>query len=242
MPDEKQEPKATPAEPGSSPADAQPPVTPSTREAGQAAAEPSGPTAELGAADEVLAREQRRLSGLQRAKDRQISEAQRQAEEAQKRAEALEAQVTELRMQGMTQEERATFLKEQRELEFEKRDRELAERQAELEQREYLGYWYSVYLSRGVPAEMLNECRNFAEMEQAQWDWMQERGEKPPAASPAAGQPPPVTSADQVQAGGIGAPPSREIDKLTAEGHGPGTAEFREYLRKQRRSGRGELL
>jgi len=109
---------------------------------------------------------------------------------------------------------------------------------AQIEEHQNWWYWFDHFAKQGVPIDKLKECEDFPAMSTASISHFKNA----PAPAAAETSPPAVQRSDQVQGGGTGAPPSREIDKLMAEGHGPGTKKFRDYVQRQRRSGRSELL
>lgn len=211
------------------------PEGPSTEAAPVAAA----PAAEAPAED-PLAKFQERLSRQQAVLDRKASAAAKEAQAERERAQALQAQLDQERMKGMTEAERLKFQAAKAQEQFEaERQTVLQERQAIEEDKVYL-QWYSWFLSQGVPADRLAQCQDFPEMQQVFANYKDEQlaaYKQPPA--PAA---PAVGPADKVHTGGFGSPPSREFDRLQQEGHGPGTKEYRDYLKKMKRSGAKELI
>lgn len=218
------------------PAPAQP-IGPSTEAAGVAAGT-AATTQATAVAEDPLAKFKERLSRQQSILDRKAAEAARLADTERQRAEALQAQLDTERMKSMTEADRARFLAGKQQEQFEaQRQAVLQERAAVEEDKVYL-QWYSWFLSQGVPAEKLAQCQDFPQMQEAFAEHM--RGlAAAPAQEPRS---PTVGPADKVHTGGFGAPPSREFDRLIAEGHGPGTKKYREYLNKIKRSGATELI
>ena len=185
---------------------------------------------------------QERLSRQQAVLSKQASDAQVIAQAERERSQALQAQLDAKLMEGMTEQGRAEFQgkRERERLEVERQT--IEQQRADVEGQGNYWQWFSIYVEDGVPAERIRGCQSFGEMESAARSYWKERALAGSAPAPAAPQPPPVGPADRVQTGGTGAPPSREFDRLRAEGHRPGSKEFRDYVKKMRRSGSKKLL
>ena len=235
-----EEPQVTGVEPesGVGPEPAQP-VGPSTEAAGVAAAPAATQATEP--TEDALAKFQERLSRQQAILDRKRAEAERVAKTERDRAETLQAELDQERMKGMTEQQKAALITQRERERFEAERQAFAQDAAAVEEAKMQLAWYREFLGKGVPPQKLDQCEDFAQMYLAYDEHMRaqvEAAKQSAAPAPA----PTVGRGDKVHTGGFGAPPSREFDRLVAEGHGPGTKEYREYIRKIKRSGATELI
>lgn len=217
---------------------AQPEEGPS-QEAPPAAAE-SVPTEAPSATDELLAREKARRERQQSVLDRRASAAEEAAQEAIDRAATLEAELNASKMASMTEAQRVEFRQELADRAVADERAAIGRDRAQIEETQSWWYWFDHFAKQGVPVDKLKECEDFPAMSTASINHFKNAPAVPQA--PGEETPPAVQPSDQVQGGGTGAPPSREWDKLKASGHGPGTKEFRDLAKRQRRSGRKDLL
>ena len=187
---------------------------------------------------------QERLSRQQSVYAKQLNEVERLAQAERERSKVLEAEANALRMQSMTVEQRGVFQAELAQKELEEQRQQLQQERVAVEGQKNYQDWYWHYVSKGVPEDRLRHCQDFGQMHEAAFSYLSEKAAQAGSApaQPGAPQPPPVGPGDRVQTGGTGAPPSREFDRLRAEGHRPGSKEFRDYVKKMRRSGSKKLL
>lgn len=215
-------------------------------------AQPAGPSAEaapVAAAaaaptEDALAEYQKRLSRQQGILDRRRAEAERLANAERVRAEALQGQLDAERMKGMNEQQRLAFQSEREQDRIEGERQQLMQERTALEEDRMYMQWHSWFVSQGVPGEKLQDCQTFAEMQQAYAEHMGslvEQAKQGPA-PPEAPKQPDIGPADHVHGAASGAPPSGEWDKMIAEGGRPGTKEFREQVRRQKRSGQKHLV
>jgi len=134
----------------------------------------------------------------------------------------------------MTDAEKSQFELEEERGRIKRERQELEDDKFEQEQLRAQYGWLTWYQQQGVPPEVLAECQDFQEMQEAAFSYL--KGQLAQPASPPAQTPSAPGPADKVHTGAGGVAPSREYDRVIAEGVLPGTKKWRDISRKIKRA------
>lgn len=219
-------------EPGSSTPEAQEVAPPAQPGAGAPAAEVS-PTTEKGPEEQMVPL--KRLAGLQSGFQKKFDAQDKLLQQRAQELEELRTQFREIQTKGMTDAEKVQFEIAEERKRLQREREELEDEKFEQEQLRAQYGWLAYYQQRGVPPEVLADCEDFQQMQDAVVSYYESRLAQQAASPPAApsGAPGP---ADKVHTGAGGVAPSRDYDRAIAEGVRPGTKAWRELSRKIKRA------